>query len=431
MARSPGSRSPRRLLPSLLLLFLLPLFLGGCGAGSGGNENPYYSAERARYFTGTEGIDVRFDQLPTSLYYYANAPDSSANDFPMTVRVTNEGASYSRGAIFVSGYDPNLIQFDGYWVEGNYPGACSLRIGDYSLNSLGMILQCGDDFLWRGGEENWLESIMVHGRSWFDSGFLEDIRFTYHDNPDGQQFDFVFDDTTFSFDRRQHGLLLIGLLGGLSFSKFLGREYLLAGDTYEYPGGELEVLDYNGHILSWPEGVDDIPVDFMLTNCYLYTTFAAPIVCIDPQPYSETMKVCHPQVATWKNSQGAPVAITKVEQENTPLQAVFRISVRNVGGGTVYDPGQLEKCSPYFLGGAKVSDQDRVWLGDVRIGDYRLQCSPATNIRLDESGQATFTCLYPIEFAQINSAYQTPLVIELWYGYGETLRKRVMVKRVT
>jgi hypothetical protein len=81
-----------------------------------------------------------------------------------------------------------------------------------------------------------------------------------------------------------------------------------------------------------------------------------------------------------------------------------------------------------------------VYLGDVRIGNTGLRtasnaggmsCSPQI-IRLDpKTGTGTTTCTYPIEYTQIRSAYETPLVIELWYGYSQDIQKDVVIKRVT
>ncbi len=417
------------------LILLLALLLAACSLGQGG-ENQYYDPAHARFFEGHEGVEMRYDQLPPRLFYYGDAPGSAANDFPVSVEVKNEGSSYTRGAVFLSGYDPNLIQFDEVPIAGSYQGACSLRVGDFSLNRMGFLFQCGDSFSLSGHEGgsfldfDWLDSVSVRGQEWFAESWLEDLVINYEQSASGdRQIDFVLDEISFGY--REHGLLLISILAGLSFEKFLGEEYLLAADSYDYPGGGLEYIEFNGHVVDWPEGTDEIEQRLLLTNCYMYTTFAAPTVCIDPQPYSTNRKVCTPDVATWGNGQGAPVAITRVTQENTPRHAIFHISVENRGRGTVYDPGSLEKCSPYYPGGSKSSDLNLVWIGEARIDDYKLTCTPRNVLRLDESGRGQFTCTYPIEYSQLNSAYQTPLVVELWYGYSESVERRIPIKRIT
>jgi len=431
MRRFTRSGVGRSLLPFLLALTLL---LAACtpfaSFDRGRNTNQYYNPSQEKFYQGSQGVTMRFDQMPPRLFYYGDAQGSSANDFPLSVEVHNEGTSYSRGAIFLSGYDPHLIQFDEVPLATSYPGACSLRVGDFSLNKLGFFMQCGQGFTMGGHEGNWLDSISVRGRQWFKNDWLKDLTFNF-DKTDAGGTNVQIGLDKINFGYREHGLLLISILSGLSFQKFLGQEYLLAADNYDYPGGEIDYKEFNGHLVSWPEGADEIDQHFLVTNCYMYSTFAAPTVCIDPQPYSTNRKVCNPKVASWSGGQGAPLAITRVTQENTPRHAIFHITIQNVGHGTVYNPGSLEKCSPYYPGGAKSSDLNQVWVGEVRIDKYGLECTPRNVIRLDPNGRGELTCTYPIQHAQLNSAYQTPLVIELWYGYSETMQRTVPVKRIS
>ncbi len=437
---SPVSRCPRppfssapfsipsasfSLLATSLLLFLL--LVAACTPYAGRGRG--VDAERAKYYQGQQGVEIRIDQLPPKLYYYGNVPETSHNEFPFAVEAWNKGSAYSRGAVFISGYNPHIIEIEQIPITGLYPGACSLRLGDYSLNKFGITLQCGENFRWSGSEGNWFESLSLRGKTWFTESPLENLILNFNSRNGGEQIDLIFDSFRFSRDYRQRGLVLIAILAGLSFEKYLGQEFLLAGNTYEYPGGELDYIEYNARIVNWPEGADEIPQTFKATSCYMYTTFAAPVVCIDPQPYAETRKVCTPLQASYSSGQGAPVAVTRVTQENTPRTAVFHFTIRNVGDGTVFDAGQLEKCSPYFPGGAKSSDLNVVWIGSVRIDDTDLVCTPERYVRL-QNGQGSFTCTYPIQHAQLNSAYQTPIVIELWYGYSKDVVRTIPIKRV-
>lgn len=417
----------------VVFLVVVLLLMAGCSGGhfpwqSGQSSIP---VERQQYFQGTQGVEMAVDQFPPRLYFYGNAPNSVVNEFPFGVEVWNIGASYSRGGLFVSGYDPNLIQIDEINIPTSFNQGCALRFGDYSLNRFGLIANCGNNFRFRGDSQNWFRAITVRGTDWFGIDELEGFGVDFeHFNDGSVKIDFLIDNYTLPFQARSNGILLIGLLSGVSFEAYLGQEYLLAGDSYDYPGGELDYIPFTGRILNWPDGADEIPQTFMFTNCYMYTTYAAPVVCIDPQPYVENRKVCQPQRHTWRNSQGAPVAITNVVQENTPRKAVFHIDITNVGTGQVYDPGSLEKCSPYYPGGARANDLDQVWLGDIRIGLQPLQCTPERVVKL-RNGRGRVTCTYNIEFAEINTAYETPMVIELWYGYQQVLERRVPVKRVT
>ena len=122
---------------------------------------------------------------------------------------------------------------------------------------------------------------------------------------------------------------MIGLFSGISFQRNFGVEYLLAGNIPEFPGGDTMFVDFDANIANWPQGLDQTKQTFLVTDCYLYTTHAAPVVCIDPSPFSETKKVCKPIPYTGTKGQGAPVVVTGISQENTPRQARFTIQVQN------------------------------------------------------------------------------------------------------
>lgn len=242
-----------------------------------------------------------------------------------------------------------------------------------------------------------------------------------------------FDNPGIDVEYANHGRLLLTLFEAIDFSRHYGQEYLLEPDTYEFPGGGLDYINFDGNIVTWPSGLDQTTYsNFMITNCYLYATYAAPLVCVDPSPFTSDAKVCTPSPYTGTKGQGAPVAVTLIEQENSPKQILFTIHIQNVGRGEVYDPGRLEKCSPYYPEMTTTEDKNIVYIGDIRVsGDLqRLQCTPNNFIRLDpRTGEGTIICSYQIPYATLKSAYQAPLVVELWYGYSQAMLKRVMIKR--
>jgi hypothetical protein len=68
----------------------------------------------------------------------------------------------------------------------------------------------------------------------------------------------------------------------------------------------------------------------------------------------------------------------------------------------------------------------------IRVsGDLqRLDCTPNDYIRLNpDTGEGIITCMYNIPYSGLRSAYETPLVVELWYGYSKTREKKVYIKR--
>ena len=419
------------LLSILSLIILSMLLLTACQGIGGKNTNSRYNPEYEKYFQGYDGVSANFENFPNKLYYYAGNPNDASNHFDFSVRVNNDGVSFTRGAVFVSGYSPKMVEIDQIPIGGASRGACSLRLSTYSLNQLGAMMTCGNGFQWSGHEGNWLDSIKISGKTWFKNNpLLSDMVVNYVDSNQG------FGDVQLSWGSvdyvyRERGQLLIALMAGLNFQMLNGQEFLLAGDTYEYPGGEIDYIDYNARIANWPQGLDYSTQSFMLTTCYLYTTYVAEDVCIDPQPYSENKKVCQAKTRSWTKGQGSPVAITNIEQENTPTKSIFRFTVSNAGGGTVYDPGQLEKCSPYHIERTSPSDLNTIWIGEVRIGNVMLDCNPEHFVKLDpRTGKATFTCSYSNEYVQLKSAYYDTLTTELWYGYSKSLTKDVIIKRV-
>jgi hypothetical protein len=429
----------------IVLAVLLVGTLAGCGL-AGRSENQYASPY-AQYYRGNRGIEAFMVNVPSILYY--NGPgDNAANAFTMGVEVRNTGASFSRGGIYISGYDPNMIQFAEVPI-GASAGACGISIGSIGFGQLGGIFRC-DGVEVSGGAGvtnvrvdnvgklvNDISNRFGGTKTWWDTNTF-DTSLQFSSTPTGNNFVVNFNQGQIEYFN--HGRLFIAFLSGISFAKNGGREFLLAGDTYEFPGGELAYLDYNGRIVDWPAGLDQTRQTLLLTSCYQYTTYADPIVCIDPDPVSDHRKVCRPSMISYgTGGNGAPVAITSVEQENTPRQSIFRINIRNVGPGTVYDPGQLEKCSPYSPQRATPADLNVVYLGDVRIGQVGLRTSAGPGgmecypqiIRLDPNTRSgSTTCKYPLQYGNIKSAYQTPLVVELWYGYSETQQRSVLLKRL-
>ncbi|MBR9700709.1 hypothetical protein GOV11_02490 [Candidatus Woesearchaeota archaeon] len=429
----------------VVALLLCVLMLSGCTWWGGRNNNSRIN-EYAKYYKGSDGIQARYVSFPTRLYYYG-AQDTSANDFTLGVELWNKGASYSRGGIYISGYDPNMIMFDEIPIRDGGVGACGIGLGNIGFGEYGVIVRCDGTEVIAGDRTSIrIDSIadLIRGigdrfsKNWWPS---DNVDFSVgYDSSYGENFFWInVGDLYANVEWYQNGILLIQILSGINFNINGGIEFLLAGDTYEFPGGESDFLVYNGHIVDWPIGLDQTQQTFMMTSCYLYTTYADPVVCIDPAPFDDVRKVCYPRSRTWNGGNGAPVGITSIEQENSPRKIIFRINVKNIGRGTVWDPGQLERCSPYYPGRVTLEHKNTVYVGDVRVGSIGLigrggregiSCYP-NPIRLDPNTQAgSTTCTYPIQFTSIKSAYQSPLVVELWYGYSEVQMRQVTIKRV-
>ncbi len=426
----------KKLLFTFGLLALL-LFLTACNT----NQNP----EDRNYFQGYEGVETRFadrDSPPRDLYYYSDTDD---NRFDITVEVENQGASYARGGLYLSGYDPNMIHVRGINPDLSGFGTCGFSLGNVGFGEFGFEVQC-DRASVRTGGSGLLIDVENVGRilndifettGWEEGRVIgepvENLDFTIDKSSTNNKYSLNFNlaGQNIDLEYASRGRLMLAMLP-IDFTRNFGKEYILAGDTPRFPGGDMAVVPWEANIQNFPQGIDDTRQTFMVTNCYLYSTHASPVVCIDPSPHSQSEKVCNPLRYNPTNGQGAPVAVTSIQQENTPREAVFKIRVSNQGNGEVWSPGKISKCNPYTETRVTSKDKNRVWLGQVRVsGDpTRLDCVPDDVIRLDpDTESGVVTCKYDIPFQGVQSAYQTPLVVELWYGYEDTIRRTVTVKR--
>lgn len=434
----------------LLTVLLLALILGLAACSSFPfNNNPNANPNRD-YYEGTRGTVMRFSDPtspPARMYYYSEATGFDDNTFDIIVEVHNEGASWTKGGIYVSGYDPNMIRIDEIDIPrlGGGWGDCTIDFGfiedpigvgfwDSFIGQIGCseegfrIYNDGEGF-W-GGKAN-LGRLFSTFTGNQNAGFLENINVYYDNMGEHGEFHLGLGDQ-FDLDLLNHGRGMLVLLEGLSFTRYNGQGYLLHPDDYNFPGGEMTVIPFTGRIVNWPKGLDktERPMPFLVTNCYVYSTYAAPQVCIDPDPYGLGRKVCKPKTITYKGGTGAPVAITSIEQENTKYKVYFQINIKNVGPGNVFDMGYMERCSPYYPGRLSTQHLNKVYIIDARIGNQHLTCTPDRGMGVKlVNGLGTVNCVYNLEYQTAKSAYETPLIVEVAYGYAESMERRTMIKR--
>jgi hypothetical protein len=218
-------------------------------------------------------------------------------------------------------------------------------------------------------------------------------------------------------------------------SKRLNRDFL-PGVSSINPEGSFDTLEFKGDIYSDNIIVDKYEPNILATICYPYITRASPSACIDPFPFDEKQrKVCNigPQTLS---SQGAPIAITRIDQEASTSKMQFKISIKNVGGGDVVKISSLEKCNPYESNGLEREDFDRVELLRATAGQIELSCGPFDKggnriIRLFNGEGFVICSMLKSEYTDARSAYTTPLNIELRYGYRSTISKKIKISKVT
>ncbi len=215
----------------------------------------------------------------------------------------------------------------------------------------------------------------------------------------------------------------------------------LDGKSTINPNGGQDIMSLTGKIDANSLNVEKYETTLLATACYLYGTTIGPTVCIDPNPYStiNEKKVCNVQGVTLSN-QGAPIAITKIDEEAFATKTQFKITIKNVGNGNVIGIFAFDKCDPSSNNKIEREDIDKVFVDEVSIGKNTLECSPFTYegtkgttgyIRLINNEGYLICELPKSEYGQTNTAYTTPLKIKLSYAYRNTAERKLQIIKET
>jgi hypothetical protein len=172
-----------------------------------------------------------------------------------------------------------------------------------------------------------------------------------------------------------------------------------------------------------PKGMDVYPFTVQATASYGYKTQASLPVCVDPNPYSPiTQRACVPHGATLGGGQGAPVAVTSVEQESLKGQTIFKIRIANVGDGQVIKSGLSPKCTDL-----KYNEFDIIEYRAFSLGGRGGRCTPGNPVRLVNK-QALITCVFNVPG---ELAYTTTLDVDMSYDYMASKQRSVQIKKIS
>jgi len=403
-----------------------------------------------KYYTGYNSVEMRFleDTPPTTFFYDSEAKDIQVNTIPINVELYNKGSSDSYGALFIHGFDPNIVAVQGY--TNNYPGytgplrASNSMFGGWYSNSNNFALSLlnvpignsvvGLNLLNVGGQKSIsFSSFGMNGAAFTDrSGMFTAMNFQTRAGVAG------YGGISTGVVQGRIGSVLtpitIGMMNAFGWSGWL-KNFQLEGRSSDNPGGGMDVVEFPSTILQLPPSLEQFTQRIMVTSCFDYATHASTMVCIDPEPYSNVKKACTPLTVSLGGGQGAPVSITTIEQRPGRGRTTFVINVHHTKADTydeLYDYFSLYKCDPASGEVVKTTDKDIVYVGYVYLSTYdiTMTCMPDQVIRLDESGNGQITCSVNFPAGMATSAYEAPLEIELWYGYSKTIFRDVIIKRI-
>jgi hypothetical protein len=401
-----------------------------------------------KYYQGYESIEMKFleDSPPYMFYYDSESYSPQENTIPIFVELYNKGSSNSYGALFIHGLDPNIVAVQGYtqgypgytgpgrWsstmFSGYYAGADNYNINVMGVNLGNTMLNLGLANV--GGRTIISFSTLGYSDrgSLFSAMGFGDVRNTYSG----------YSGINTGIGTYSIGAALnpitIGMFSTFGWNEWL-KKFQLEGRSSYSPSGGMEVIEFPATILpgTIPPSLEEFRQRVMVTACFDYATHASEMVCIDPEPYSNVKKACRPQTVSLGGGQGAPVAVTTIEQRPGRGRTTFVINIKHNKKNAydeLFDYFSLYKCDPASGQVVKPTDKNVVYVGYVYLSDFdiTMSCIPDQVIRLDQAGNGQITCSIEFPPGMATSAYQAPMEIELWYGYSKTIYKDVIIRRI-
>ena len=204
-----------------------------------------------------------------------------------------------------------------------------------------------------------------------------------------------------------------------------GLDVLEGKNVYNTEGGFNQV-EFRSTNIQLPDQVYEYSPKYKITTCYNYVTTANPQICVDPIFYqiSSQQKSCTPKNVALSGGQGAPVGVSYVDVKMIGnQQAVFEINVVNSGGGLVVSPDSLlQNCDENSI---TYNDANKVRFNvEIKSGGAALNCKPRDNFIRLVNNQGKIVCTASI---RSGAAYETPLSIELSYGYIQSVQKQLRI----
>lgn len=212
-----------------------------------------------------------------------------------------------------------------------------------------------------------------------------------------------------------------GILPGLDSAQSCGE---IEGKSEFLPDGGYDYLEFRSNGVNLPDGAYEYKPTLNVVWCYEYETKAMASVCVDPGFYqvTEEQKSCVTQDVSMGGGQGGPISVSMVGVENVAGNAVLEIIVKNVGGGQLLSPyADFRNCAGT---GLDYDDFDNMVFDVDFSGGSEVKCSPRDNTLRMVNGQGKIICTYDVDGT---TAFETPVLITLNYGYLDNMRQEIAI----
>ncbi|MBW2981909.1 hypothetical protein KY343_03460 [Candidatus Woesearchaeota archaeon] len=183
----------------------------------------------------------------------------------------------------------------------------------------------------------------------------------------------------------------------------------LYGKSFGYPEGDYALIQFKESNILAPPG--KTPLSFTLSAEYDYATEASAEICVSPDitPLAKTIEaVCEVKEINLKGGQGAPVAVTRINEipsyKGTNLNINFILDIENVGKGEI-------------LGDIIVEN--------VKVGTQNLVCDKTDFKLKEDTKSARLKC--ELNMLRPSGPYTSILTAKFSYRYKTKLDSKIEV----
>lgn len=222
--------------------------------------------------------------------------------------------------------------------------------------------------------------------------------------------------------------------------------FKLAGRNVYTPAGEQGIVYVTAQPNQLAVQSQSLKSNIAITACYPYRTEVVTTVCIDTDITNTRVREKSCLIKDINlDSQGAPIAVTKIEYKMLPkghdfVKPEFIITLENKGNGEVIKPNK--KLIENACGLSKIfsEDEQKLSFNIIHLRAYlssgdqaQLRCEPAlddyiANVRLKEK-KGIARCILDDGINIVRGTFTTPLRILIDYGYTFTVSKEITIKK--
>jgi hypothetical protein len=210
--------------------------------------------------------------------------------------------------------------------------------------------------------------------------------------------------------------------------------FALEGRNVNAPVGAIDFFDFTFSANNLQGNRDDAQSTLTFEVCYPYNTTFIQNICVDRDVFEQTATdVCIASAVTG-TSQGAPIAVTRVEQsflrDGTKVIPRFKVTIQNLQNG--YTLWNEKESSESVCGQSGFNSNE---FGRVKVtalmANQPLKCGTESvpDVARFDHNTAEIICRLD-SGVEAGASYETPLIVKLQYFYISTLTAHVEVENV-